>query len=166
MTVSTRVCCSIDSESQIRYGSRVRRQGRSRRTRAYHAASATWIEPIASGASSASGGRRGGRRSGRLRDFGREGSELGFEVFLDPALVKPLRRIDEGARGQHREVQMVATGEAGRTRAAERLALRDGLALFDGDLGEMSVQAEESHAVVDEDHAPVDAELVREHDHA
>ena len=32
ITVATRVCCNITSLTQIAYGSRVRRQGRSRRT--------------------------------------------------------------------------------------------------------------------------------------
>src|SRR5690606_1936881 len=42
MTRSTCVCCSITSETSTRYGSRVRRQGRSRRWARYQASRRCW----------------------------------------------------------------------------------------------------------------------------
>src|SRR5215210_1806890 len=49
MTVSTRVCCSMISLTQIAYGSRVLRLGRSRRKAAYQANSECWRRATCAG---------------------------------------------------------------------------------------------------------------------
>ncbi len=49
MTVSTRVCCSIISEIQIRYASVFARQGKLRFSRSYQAKKSSWNELTFSG---------------------------------------------------------------------------------------------------------------------
>ena len=65
---------------------------------------------------------------------------------------------------QHREVQVIARGEAGHARAAERFALAHALSGRHSDLGEMRVERREPQAMVEHDHVAVDAVLAGEQD--
>src|SRR5262245_22153647 len=127
------------SEIQTRYGSLVRRQGRSRCARRYHASSAPRTAARRSGASSRPESGAGGVcrdtlrrataltfRRRRLRSL-----ELGLDVLLDPLGVEPLDRIDERAVEHHAEVQVVATGQTGVAAAPQCLAAGRGLPLLD-----------------------------------
>ena len=72
--------------------------------------------------------------------------------------VPPLDRVHLHAADQHREVQVVAAGQPGRARAAERLALLDGVALLHVHRRQVRVERLHAQPVIDDDAVAVDAE--------
>ena len=75
--------------------------------------------------------------------------------------VPPLHRIHLHAADEHREVQVVAAGQPGRARAAERLALVDRVAFLHVDRREVRVERLHAQAVVEDHAVAVDAEIGR-----
>ena len=57
-------------------------------------------------------------------------ADLAEHAVFHPVRIPPLDRIHLDAADQHREVQMVATGQPGGAGAAQRLALLDRVASF------------------------------------
>ena len=91
-----------------------------------------------------------------------EQRELVRDVVRDPVRVEPLRRADERAAHEHREVQVVAAGHPGLAARADRRAPRHRLALLDAEAAQVAVQREDPLAVVEDHRLAVDAEVAGE----
>ncbi|MBZ5514785.1 MAG: nucleoside hydrolase [Acidobacteriia bacterium] len=100
------------------------------------------------------------RQGARPRKFGQTfragqpppllvGRELRFDPIVDPVRVPPLDRVDGNSIEQHREVDVVATGESGLPAAADFLIALHRVACLNGDGAHVAVKALEAATVVD-----------------
>src|SRR5262245_30072624 len=94
------------------------------------------------------------------------GLDFTEHAVLEPLRAPPVHRRDLLAAHEHREMQVIATGEAGHAAAPDLLSLLHHVADLDENRREVSVERLDTEAVIDHDAVPVDAEVCRVHDAA
>src|SRR5438105_108215 len=62
--------------------------------------------------------------SGRARSFRARFAQFPVDPVRNPVRIPPSHRVDHASADEHREMQMIAAGQAGRVAAADRLAAR------------------------------------------
>src|SRR5262245_52765502 len=84
--------------------------------------------------------------------------ELSIDAVLDPVRIPPVDGRDHASTDEHREVKVIAAGEAGRVAEADRLPARYLVAGFYIERHKMSVQRLHAHAVIENDRVAVNPE--------
>ena len=92
--------------------------------------------------------------------------DLAADAVLHPLFAPPIHRRDLLSADEHREVEVIAAGEAGHAAATEFLPLFHAVADLDADRRQVPIQRLHAEAVIDDDAVAVDTQVRRVDDRA